>query len=170
LSSDINDSPPKFFSSIYNISVAENTLPEYLLRIRADDADTGSNADLRFSLQNDYNGLFRLNNLTGVLTLTRALDYEYQQSYRLDVHVVDSDINPFHDTCTIFIDVLDQNDHAPSINMKFNPMFEQNSDGTMAYVKESFDIQLPLAFVNVHDQDSGDNGKVSNNKLSDILE
>jgi hypothetical protein len=30
----------------------------------------------------------------------------------------------------------------------------------MAYVPESFDINLPLAFVNVHDQDSGDYGKV----------
>jgi hypothetical protein len=30
----------------------------------------------------------------------------------------------------------------------------------MAYIPESFDIHLPLAFVNVHDQDSGDHGKV----------
>ena len=48
--------------------------------------------------------------------------------------------------------------------MKFNPIFESNLDGTTAYVPESFDIQLPLAFVNVYDQDSGDNGKVVYNE------
>jgi hypothetical protein len=42
--------------------------------------------------------------------------------------------------------------------MKFNPIFEYN--GNMAYIKESFDINLPLVFVTVHDQDSGDHGKV----------
>ncbi len=64
------------------------------------------------------------------------------------------------DTCTINVYVLDQNDHAPSIQMKFNPIFEHNQDGNMAYVKESFDINLALAFVTVLDQDSGDHGKV----------
>ena len=164
--SDINDSPPRFQSSIYNITVAENTLPEYLLKIRATDADTGPNAELTYRLRDDHDGLFRLEKSTGILTLTQALDYELHRSYRLEVDVVDSEVNsPFSDTCEIHIDVLDQNDHPPSIQMKFHPMFVQNADGTMAYVKESFDIHLPIAFVNVHDQDSGDNGKVSSSPL-----
>jgi len=99
-----------------------------------------------------------LDKITGILTLNQALDYELHKSYQLKVDVHDKGINSLSDTCIINIYVLDQNDHAPSIQMKFNPLFEHN--GNMAYVKESFDINLPLVFVTVHDQDSGDHGKV----------
>jgi hypothetical protein len=95
---------------------------------------------------------------TGILTLTQALDYELHKTYQLKIEVHDKGVNSLSDTCMINIFVLDQNDHAPSIQMKFNPLFEHN--GHMAYVKESFDINLPLVFVTVHDQDSGDHGKV----------
>ena len=145
---------------MYNISVAENTLPEYLVTIRAIDADAGPNADLVYTLDNDHQGLFHLDKLNGALTLTHALDYELHTSYQLKVQVHDHGMNPLSDTAVINIYVLDQNDHAPSIQMKFNPVFDYNQDGTMAYVPESFDINLPLAFVNVYDQDSGENGKV----------
>lgn len=160
-SSDINDSRPRFESSIYNITVAENTLPEYLLKIRAIDGDIGVNAELMYTLENDHNGLFRLEKSSGMLTLTHALDYEYHTSYQLKVEVHDNGNHVLTDTCLINIYVLDQNDHAPSIQMKFNPMFEHNHDGNMAYISEAFDINLPIAFVNVHDQDSGENGKVN---------
>jgi len=99
-----------------------------------------------------------LNKTTGILTLNQALDYELHKFYQLKIEVHDKGINTLSDTCIININVLDQNDHAPSIKMKFNPIFEYN--GNMAYIKESFDINLPLVFVTVHDQDSGDHGKV----------
>lgn len=155
---DINDSRPRFESSIYNITVAENTIPEYLLKIHAIDNDIGINAELIYTLENDYDHLFHLNKKSGILTLNRALDYETNKSYQLQIQVHDKGISSLSDTSIINIFVLDQNDHAPSIHMKFNPLFEHN--GNMAYVKESFDINLPLVFVTVHDQDSGDHGKV----------
>ncbi len=97
---------------------------------------------------------------TGILTLNQALDYELHKSYQLKVEVYDNGVNSLSDTCVIYVYVLDQNDHAPSIQMKFNPIFEHNQDGNMAYIKESWDINLPIAFVTVDDQDSGDYGKV----------
>ncbi|CAF1035712.1 unnamed protein product [Rotaria sordida] len=156
---DINDCRPRFESSIYNITIAENTIPEYLLQIHAIDDDIGSNAELIYILENNYDNLFYLDNRTGILRLNQILDYELYKIYQLNVQVYDNGINPLSDTCIIYIYVLDQNDHAPSIQMKFNPIFEHNHDGNMAYVKESFDINLPLAFVNVYDQDSDDRGK-----------
>ena len=133
-----------------------------------------SNAELIYTLENDYDGLFRLDKTTGILTLNQALDYELHKFYQLKVEVHDKGVNSLSDTCMININVLDQNDHAPSIQMKFNPIFEHNQDGNMAYVKESFDINLPLVFVTVHDQDSGDHGKVNlililSNLLNDCI-
>jgi hypothetical protein len=101
-----------------------------------------------------------LDKTTGILTLNQALDYELHKSYQLKVEVYDNGVNSLSDTCVIYVYVLDQNDHAPSIQMKFNPIFEHNQDGNMAYIKESLDINLPIAFVTVDDQDSGDYGKV----------
>lgn len=146
---------------MYNISVAENTIPEYLLRLQAVDQDTATNAELTYTLENDYQGLFRLDKTTGILALNQALDYELHKSYQLKIEVTDNGINSLSDTCIVYVYVLDQNDHAPSIQMKFNPLLEHNHNGNMAYVKESFDINLPIAFVTVDDQDSGEYGRVS---------
>ncbi|CAF2030949.1 unnamed protein product [Rotaria magnacalcarata] len=156
---DVNDCRPRFESPVYNVTIAENTVPEYLLKIHAVDNDIGSNAELIYTLENDYDKLFRLDKQTGILTLNQALDYELHKLYQLNVQVHDNGVNPLGNTCIIYVYVLDQNDHAPSIQMKFNPIFEHNQDGNMAYVKESFDINLPLAFVTVFDQDSEDRGK-----------
>lgn len=157
----MNDSSPRFESSIYNITVAENTIPEYLLKVQAIDHDSASNAEITYRLENDYQGLFRLEKVTGVLTLNQALDYELHKSYQLKVEAIDNGAHSLSDTCVVYVYVLDQNDHAPSIQMKFNPTLEYNQDGNMAYVKESFDINMPIAFVTVDDQDSGEYGRVS---------
>lgn len=159
--SDINDSPPRFSASIYNVSVAENSLPESLLQLRATDADTGVHAQMIYQLTDDHQGLFHLDPKSGILTLTRALDYELKQTYHLRANVFDSEVNPFTDSTEIFINVIDQNDHAPSIQMKFNPLIEQNPEGTMVYLNESFDIQTAIAWIELTDEDSSENGRVS---------
>lgn len=87
----------------------------------------------------------------------------------MNAEVSDNGVHPLSDKCTIYVYVLDQNDHAPSIQLKFNPLFEHNHDGTMAYVKESFNINLPLAFVTIHDQDSDDRGKVCLQSFDNII-
>lgn len=164
--SDVNDSPPRFDATVYNVTVAENTLPEHLFKLHAEDRDTTSNGELIYRLRDDHDGLFHLDPRTGTLTLTRALDYEFQRFYSLIADVFDGEINPLSDSCTISIEVQDQNDHAPSIQMKFNSIFLQNRERTMAFINESFDIRLPIAFVSVDDRDSGENGRVRTIHLS----
>ena len=133
--SDVNDSPPRFESSVHNVTLAENNLHS----------------------QERSSGSFRLDRNIGVLTLAQALDYERHKSYQLHVVVIDRQVNPVRDSCTVNISVLD---HSPSTKMRFNPIFEHDQDGTMAYVKGSFDIHLLSAFVNVHDEDEGGHGQV----------
>ena len=93
-----------------------------------------------------------------------SLDYESEKFYQLKVRVHDKGANPLSDTCRIDIYVLDQNDHPPSIQMKFNSLLEHT--GNTAFVNESFDINLPLVFVTVYDQDSGDHGRVRLSSLN----
>ena len=73
--SDINDSRPKFESAIYNVTIAENTLPEYLLKIRAIDADAGPNADLVYTLENDHNGLHKDTDIYGIIEILGSIDF-----------------------------------------------------------------------------------------------
>lgn len=158
--SDVNDCPPRFSSSIYNVSVVENSMPESLLKIEATDDDASSVDSLTFRLRDDQNGLFKLDPKSGILTLSKTLDFESQRFYSLIADVFDSEIDPFVDSCTIRIDVLDQNDHAPSIKMKFNSILKQNRERTTAFISEDFDIRLPIGFISVEDRDSADSGKV----------
>ena len=48
--------------------------------------------------------------------------------------------------------------------MKFSSLLEHT--GNTAFVNESFDINLPLVFVTVYDQDSGDHGRVRLSSLN----
>ena len=73
-----------------------------------------------------------MDKITGILTLSQTLDYETEQLYQIKVEVHDNGIPSLSDTCLINIYVIDQNDHAPSIKMKFNPLFEQNLIGRIS--------------------------------------
>lgn len=151
------------------MTVAENSLPEYLLKVHAFDKDFGANGELEFRLENDHQQLFRLNPSTGVLTLTRAFDFELENFYRLKIDVSDRAVHPLRDSAIVNVFILDQNDNPPSIELKFNSILQSNVDGTTAFVPESFDVELPLAFVQVEDRDSGENGKVSKEEERNIL-
>ncbi|ELT92389.1 hypothetical protein CAPTEDRAFT_79489, partial [Capitella teleta] len=73
---DVNDNPPIFVDSSYQVSLSEDTSAGVsLVTVSAEDADEGSNADLRFSLVDD-NGYFLIDPFTGTIRLAKPLDYE----------------------------------------------------------------------------------------------
>lgn len=68
---DENDSDPRFTQSRYTASLAENAPPDtVVLTVQATDADRGNNAKITYSLSNETQWLFKIDNETGVLTTT----------------------------------------------------------------------------------------------------
>lgn len=79
-------------------------------QVTANDVDLSSTITYSFSDNSSTNFPFAIDRYTGVVTLTRALDYEEQTEYTLTVSASDS----LHQTSgEVKVQVLDINDNAP---------------------------------------------------------
>ena len=86
---DVNEAPV-FSSTNSDVSIAENTKGE-IAGYTAVAADP-EGATVTYSLQDDQGGLFSINSETGIISLTKALDYEAKdQAKSFDLIVIASD-------------------------------------------------------------------------------
>lgn len=66
---DLNDNDPKFDSMRYEASILENVpIDTSVLKVKATDIDMGVNSRIIYSLANESQWLFRIDNKTGVIT------------------------------------------------------------------------------------------------------
>lgn len=66
---DQNDNDPQFTQNRYTASISENTPPgSSVLTVQATDKDHGENAKITYSLSNETQWLFKINNETGVIS------------------------------------------------------------------------------------------------------
>lgn len=79
-------------------------------QVTANDVDLSSTITFSFSDNSSNNFPFAIDRYTGVVTLTRALDYEEQTEFTLTVRASDS---LYETTGEVTVQVLDVNDNAP---------------------------------------------------------
>ena len=91
---------------------------------------------------------FVLDRETGVLTLHSEIDREEYLQYEIDVRVVDSCLRL--GTATVVIELKDINDNAPTVSCSL--CYDTISEANMA---------LSVAFLEITDADTGENGNVS---------
>lgn len=85
---DINDNPPVFSPLLQTkLSVPENAASLDLGVFSATDLDTGINALISYSLEDDFDGIFHINSSTGKLITKKSLDRETMDSYELKIIV-----------------------------------------------------------------------------------
>jgi protocadherin-16/23 len=66
---DQNDNDPRFSQPRYSATVAESVpVGTVVLTVQASDADVGVNARIAYSLANESEWLFRIDNKSGVIT------------------------------------------------------------------------------------------------------
>ncbi|CAL8102042.1 unnamed protein product [Calicophoron daubneyi] len=141
---DMNDNEPKFSSSSYNVSVAEDTPPgTVIFRLVAHDPD--STARLTYSMGNSEEATAMSSVFTvegnGQVRLRSFLDYEHRHTYSLPVEVNDGE---FDDQAFLHVHVEDVNDEPPEfdINPKQLVADENASAGKL------------IGRVRIHDPDS----------------
>lgn len=112
---DVNDNTPSFSQNIYDIEIEENTLTGTdVIQVFATDADEGTNGQIRFSISGgNANTDFRVDSVTGAISVARQLDREARSSYSLLVQASDRGSSPRMDQATVNIVLLDVNDCAP---------------------------------------------------------
>uniref|UniRef100_A0A8D2JIB5 Cadherin domain-containing protein n=1 Tax=Varanus komodoensis TaxID=61221 RepID=A0A8D2JIB5_VARKO len=150
---DANDNPPVFSQDVYRVSLKENApVGSQVLQIVASDKDEGSYGQIRYHFSNipaDAKKKFRLDPVSGTITLMEPLDFEETEEYMLTIAAKDGGGSVTH--CDIDIKVSDENDNPPEVMFAsvFSPVVEDSPLGTL------------IALINVNDKDTGDNGKVT---------
>ncbi|XP_068241114.1 protocadherin beta-6-like [Palaemon carinicauda] len=97
----------QFVQRDYVATVLEN-LPRHSL-IAPTIINKNVEKDIRFSLEKNGDGVFRISN-SGQILLDYELDFEEQQEYNLEIYVTDG---VFNDTATLKVQVLNVNDWDP---------------------------------------------------------
>nr|XP_020832686.1 protocadherin-8-like [Phascolarctos cinereus] len=179
---DANDHSPAFpQGAVTEVELEEDT-PEgsLLLDLDATDPDEGPNGDVMFSFGGrtspEAQLLFRLDPLSGRLTLAGPVDYEQKDTYELDVRAQDQGPGPRVSTCKVIVRILDVNDNAPDIIITplavatttasdHSSFFASSGPGgpqpgVSSLIREGVAQGSLVALVSTSDRDSGSNGQV----------
>ena len=164
---DINDNPPVFNKSHYEIQIREDwSRNRPILRLKAYDPDIGKNGEIVYSLLKsspEINQLFRVHGRSGEIYVKTKIEYR-PEAYEFRVRATDQGPVQLADIADITVRVEDVNDHAPAIEMT------AKGHGPMAKVKENTKPHTDVAFIRVTDADSGTNGEFSCNLDQNIFE
>ncbi|XP_072255080.1 protocadherin gamma-B5-like [Pyxicephalus adspersus] len=158
---DVNDNFPIFSQEVYKVSVNENVpVNTTIFNVNATDKDAGTNGLITYSFTKTSgnvhpSGLFSIQSKSGEIKISKKLDYEETMNYELSVQAKDGGGLVSH--CEVLVEVIDENDNTPEISITSlsSPISEDSAPGTM------------IAFIEVHDKDSGENGEVDCNILEE---
>ncbi|XP_042159182.1 protocadherin-1 isoform X3 [Oncorhynchus tshawytscha] len=150
---DMNDNAPVFSPNLFEVDFAEENQPgDKVLDVVATDADSGSNAELTYSIIMDSTtkGLFEIDPKTGEVHVRNTLDREHREQYEFHVAAADKGSPSLRGTATVVVKVLDRNDNDPKFMLS----------GYSFSVLENMPPLSPVGMVTVIDADKGENAMV----------
>uniref|UniRef100_A0A8C5MSH5 Cadherin EGF LAG seven-pass G-type receptor 1 n=1 Tax=Leptobrachium leishanense TaxID=445787 RepID=A0A8C5MSH5_9ANUR len=117
---DVNDNAPIFVSTPFQATVLENVPIGYsVLHIQANDADSGDNGRIQYSLTDTPpNFPFLINNSTGWIIVSSELDRETLELYTFGVEARDHGLPVMTSSASVTVSVLDVNDNSPTFTEK----------------------------------------------------
>ncbi|XP_053312733.1 protocadherin-16 [Spea bombifrons] len=155
---DINDHAPVFNQSRYQALISESLPPgSSVLQVYATDADEGQNGEVTYEInrrQSDPEGFFTIHPRSGLIQLTKPLDYETRKAHELVVQARDGAGQPEVGTAFVSIQVRDSNDNQPSMTIIF-----LSEDGAPR-VSEGATPGQYVARISVSDPDYGEHPDV----------
>ncbi|KAK2846751.1 hypothetical protein Q5P01_009750 [Channa striata] len=129
---DVNDNPPVFSSSEYLAILPENSeTGTSVLNVKATDADSGTNAQILYSLIAGHVDKFAVDSSNGTITTLDVFDYEQEQIFDLTIKASNTDSHTFS-LAHVVIHISDVNEFTPVFKKKeFNfPVFKNVPIGT----------------------------------------
>ena len=112
---DVNDEPPVFEPSFYNLNIVENSVLQTVLgSVHASSKDLGTNADIYYSIKGgNMDNIFAINS-TGTIFLQGNIDHEKSPQLLLNVQAKDGGTPPLYGFANVSVTVIDLNDNSPS--------------------------------------------------------
>uniref|UniRef100_A0A6I8R320 Cadherin domain-containing protein n=1 Tax=Xenopus tropicalis TaxID=8364 RepID=A0A6I8R320_XENTR len=150
---DVNDNMPVFTEELYKVSISENTpINSTVLAVNATDDDEGTNAQISYSFSKTsenslHTSMFSIHTINGEIRTKSNLDFEISENFEISVQAKDG--GGLLAQSKVLIEIKDENDNAPEISIASlsTPIPEDSAPGTL------------IALIEVHDQDSGENGE-----------
>ncbi|XP_021103523.1 protocadherin-23 isoform X2 [Heterocephalus glaber] len=139
---DENDHAPEFLGTSPYIEVLENQEPKVVYTVLASDMDAGRNGAVKYHIINgNTDKSFVINETSGELATTRALDREQVRNFTLTVQCSDQGDPPQSSTIQLQVRVLDDNDHSPAFPMlHYQPSVREDAAvGTVVLVLSAVD-------------------------------
>ncbi|XP_041605193.1 cadherin-23 isoform X2 [Vulpes lagopus] len=146
------DEAVQFSNASYEAAILENlALGTEIVRVQAYSIDNLNQITYRFDAYTSAQAkaLFKIDSITGVITVKGLVDREKGDFYTLTV--VADDGGPKVDSTVVYITVLDENDNSPR--------FDFTSDSAVS-VPEDCPVGQRVATVKARDPDAGSNGQV----------
>ncbi|XP_046509158.1 cadherin-23 isoform X2 [Equus quagga] len=146
------DEAVQFSNASYEAAILENlALGTEIVRVQAYSIDNLNQITYRFDAYTSAQAkaLFKIDAITGVITVKGLVDREKGDFYTLTV--VADDGGPKVDSTVVYITVLDENDNSPR--------FDFTSDSAVS-VPEDCPVGQRVATVKARDPDAGSNGQV----------
>uniref|UniRef100_A0A3P9L529 FAT atypical cadherin 2 n=1 Tax=Oryzias latipes TaxID=8090 RepID=A0A3P9L529_ORYLA len=104
---DCNDHSPAFLSPRYEASIS-NQAPtgSEVIRVKALDKDTGSNADISYSLHSgNTDNIFSIDAESGSIRVSKPLGLQHQDHFHLSVKATDQGFPQRSDLCTLHLHI-----------------------------------------------------------------
>ncbi|XP_053422609.1 protocadherin beta-2 [Nycticebus coucang] len=148
---DINDNAPEFTMLVYEVQVPENIpVGSHITTVSARDLDIGAYGQISYvfsQASEDIRKTFQINSKSGELFLMQKLDFEFVQTYTINIQATDG--GGLSGSCVVFIKVMDLNDNPPELTI--TTLINQIPENLQETI---------IAVFSVSDPDSGDNGKM----------
>ncbi len=119
---DVNDNPPLFSKSSYNVYISENYLAGVsLFSVSATDIDRDKNSILTYSVldlssnQVPASSYFYINSDNGTIYSMNSFDYEKMKLISFVVQAKDHGSPSLSSNTTVHVFISDQNDNAPAV-------------------------------------------------------
>lgn len=159
---DFNDNAPAFTQTSYQARVNESAdVGSFVFRLEASDQDIGSNGDIVYGLKSGLSNDFAVDPESGNITLRRRLPYT-PSGYSFTVTATDRGASPLSSQAFVTVEIEDENDHSPLIEVQNNPKTEESSILSITEAGGPTPQSLVnILFLKGSDEDSGDNGLVS---------
>jgi len=150
---DVNDNVPRFYTPIYQSSVAEDVpVGTTVVRVQAYDADSDLNGRITYSISDGEPDMaLTVDPDTGAVYTTAGLDREKVARYSFHVEAVDGGSPSHTATAAVEITVRDVNDNSPV----FDPKVYRET------VSEEAVPGAPVVVVTAVDADANEHARVS---------
>ncbi|CAG2204255.1 PCDHD1 [Mytilus edulis] len=120
---DENDNKPKFTKDTYTVSIQENNKRgTALLKVSANDFDSGKNAELTYSMSSVARYEFHIDSLTGQISVLSILDRESTEKLTFTVFATDAGSPNLTGSAEVVVTVSDDNDKVPQF-VEAHPVF-----------------------------------------------